>query len=408
MPQSIHIEHHDYASVDRRTQIQAVFWANDDVFNGARPRAVIQLIHGMGEHIGRYDRFARYLAGLGFLVCGNDHVGHGRTAGAKERFGLLPKKNPVDVMVDDVEQLRRFVAADMHRIYGESPDNGKDEIDRLGVAEAGGRIDGKPDDSVNGGRTISTPTGGNTADHIKSDDETAGKNAQKGDIPYFMFGHSMGSLILRCYLPKYGAQLDGAIICGTTMPSKLLSGTGVAASKALIALRGPDAKSPFLHKMAYGVYSKKIPNARTSFDWISSDPDEVDAFINDEGTGFMFTGAVYLALTDAAFDAARKHAFTAVPKTLPLLLIAGDEDPVGDFGRMVEACGNRYRKAGVESVTVKLYGGMRHEILNEIGRDEVFSDVVSWINEVIVERKATMNSEQSDDGQASDEEADDE
>lgn len=328
MPQSIHIEHRSYAFADTHTQIQAVFWMDDEVFGGERPRAVIQLIHGMGEHMGRYDRFARYLAGLGYLVCGNDHVGHGRTAGSEERFGLLPKKHPVEVMVNDVEQLRGFVSADLCGLFG------------------------------------------------------------SGQVPYFMFGHSMGSLILRCYLPKHGDQIDGAMICGTTMPSKLLSGIGVLASKTLIALKGPDAKSAFLHRMAYGVYSKKIPHARTPFDWISSDPDEVDAFINDEGTGFMFSGTVYLALTEAAFDAARKHAFTAVPKALPLLLVAGDEDPVGNFGRMVEACGNRYRKAGVESVTVKLYGGMRHEILNEIGREEVFSDVVSWMREVDVECKA--------------------
>lgn len=384
MSQSIHIEHHDYASVNACTQIQAVFWMNDDVFNGKRPVAVIQLIHGMGEHIGRYDRFARYLAGLGYLVCGNDHVGHGKTAGTKERFGMLPKKNPVDVMVDDVEQLRKLVAADMQRLYKENPDSSKGGIEEPGKSEDESdlKLDGKTDSAKSGEKT--------------SDEDTF---KGEGEIPYFMFGHSMGSLILRCYLPKYGAQLDGAIICGTTMPSKFLSCTGVLASKALIALRGPDAKSPFLHKMAYGVYSKKIPNARTPFDWISSDPDEVDAFINDEGTGFMFTGTVYLALTDAAFDAAKRHAFTAVPKTLPLLLIAGDEDPVGDFGRMVEDCGNRYRKAGVESVTIKLYGGMRHEILNEVGREEVFSDVVSWINEVIVERKAKIDKERLDDVQ---------
>lgn len=330
MSQTIHIEHRDYASADSHTKIHAVFWMNDDVFAGENPKAIIQLIHGMGEHIGRYDRFARYLAELGYLVCGNDHVGHGITAQTNEGFGVLPKKRPVDVMVEDVEQLRKHVSADSQRLYGE------------------------------------------------------------GEISYFMFGHSMGSLILRCYLPKYGDLIDGAVICGTTMPSKLLSGIGVLASKALIALRGPNSKSAFLHKMAYGVYSRKIPNARTPFDWISSDPAEVDAFINDEATGFLFTGTVYLALTDAAFDAARKRAFTSVPKELPLLLIAGDEDPVGDFGRMVEACGNRYRKAGVESVTVKLYGGMRHEILNEIGKEEVFSDVVSWINEVDVERKAPI------------------
>lgn len=317
-----------YVSSDGDTAVQAVFWVNDRIRAGQLPRAIVQIIHGMGEHIGRYERFATFLATQGYLVCGNDAVGHGKTALAPEEFGVLPGKNPVDVLVRDVDSLRRAVEP--------------------GAAAA---FDGQ-------------------------------------QLPYFMFGHSMGSLVLRCYLPRFGAGLAGAVVCGTTMPPRFMSWLGMMASRALICLKGPTAKSPFLHKMAYGVYSNKIKNARTPFDWISSDPAEVDEFIRDEATGFMFSAAVYLALTEAAYDAACRPAFRGIPPELPILLISGDEDPVGGCGRQVERVAARMRAGGVKSVTVKLYGGMRHEILNEYGRGEVFSDVVSWMEEVEDERAA--------------------
>lgn len=277
-------EHHEYPSKDGRSRIKAVFWLDGRFKQGDVPRAIIQIVHGMGEHVGRYERFARYLAGLGFIVCGNDHIGHGRTAQSPDEFGELPGRHPVDYMVDDVHALRQAIQSDIVNYFPADP-----------------------------------------------------------TLPYVMFGHSMGSLILRCYLPKYGEGLTGAIICGTTMPNRLMSGAGVLLSKALIALKGPRVKSNFLHQMAYGVYSKKIPNARTKFDWISSDPKEVDAFIADEATGFKFSGAVYLALTEGAFDSAQAATFRGIPKELPILLISGDEDPVGGNGRQVEKVGNKMR-----------------------------------------------------------------
>lgn len=328
MVEQVTKDYFEYASADGDTAVKAVFWVNARTRAGEPPRAVVQLIHGIGEHIGRYERFAAFLATQGYLVCGNDAVGHGRTAVAAEEFGLLPGKDPVDVLVRDVDALRRTV--------------------ERGVASAFG----------------------------------------DADIPLFLFGHSMGSLVLRCYLPRFGDGLAGAIVCGTTMPPRPLSWLGVMASKALVAIKGPRAKSRLLHRLAYGVYSHKIKDARTPFDWISSDPNEVDEFIRDEATGFMFSAAIYLALTEAAYTAARRSALSGIPPKLPILLVSGDEDPVGDCGRQVERLATRMRAAGVRSVTMKLYGGMRHEILNEYGKDEVFADVVSWMEEVEHERAA--------------------
>lgn len=316
------IEQFEFTSVDRTTAIQVRVWVSDAIAHGTQPRAAIQLIHGMGEHIARYDHFATYLANLGFLVFGHDAIGHGKSASQEQGYGILPLKDPVTYLVDDTHKLRRIMQ------------------DAL---------------------------------------------AQRFDapIPYLMFGHSFGSLVLRCYLPKYGEGLSGAIVCGTTMPNKLLSKAGNLIARAFVKLKGPYATSSFIHHASYGVYSSKIPNHKTPFDWISSDPHAVAAFIEDEAAGFKFTGTIYIALTEGAYRAAQKASFENIPKDLPILMIAGYEDPVGANGLQVEHVANKMRDAGVESVTTKLYGHMRHEILNEIGKEEVYSDIVSWIDLVL-------------------------
>ncbi len=303
-----------FPSADGTSTVHAVLWQSAAVAAGQPPRGVVQLIHGMAEHIGRYDGFARFLAAQGFAVCGHDHIGHGATAATPERFGLMPPEEGADIMVADAHCLRKRVTA---------------------------------------------------------------RFAQ--GTPWFMFGHSMGSLVLRCYLPRYGCGLAGAVICGTAMPPRLVSKAGNLLARAVVAWKGPDAKSPLLHRLADGAYSRAIPDARTPFDWLSRDPAVVDAFIADETAGFMFSAGAYATLTEAAYRAAAPAAFRNVPKDLPVLVMAGDRDPVGDNGRAPARVARRLERAGVQDVSLALYGGMRHEVLNEVGREEVYADVLAWI-----------------------------
>ncbi len=303
-----------FPSADGASTVRGVLWQASSGSAAEQPRAIVQLIHGMAEHIGRYEAFARFLAEQGFAVCGHDHIGHGGTADAPERLGLMPAKDGADVLVADVQGLRERVAARF-------------------------------------------PSG----------------------TPYFMFGHSMGSLVLRCYLPVHGQGLAGAVICGTAMPPRLVSKAGNLLARAVVALRGADAKSALLHRLADGAYSHAIPDARTPFDWLSRDPEVVDAFAADERAGFMFSAGAYAALTGAAYRAAAPAAFEGVPKGLPVLVMAGDHDPVGDDGRAPERVARRLEQAGVRDVTLVLYPGMRHEVLNEVGREEVWADVLAWL-----------------------------
>ena len=198
--------------------------------------------------------------------------------------------------------------------------------------------------------------------------------------PYFIFGHSMGSLVLRSYLPRYGSGLAGAIICGTANEPVAVSRAGNLAARAIARVRGDDYRSKLLHALADGAYSRAITDARTPFDWLSRDPAVADAFMADEACGFMFGAGAYAALTELAWRANAPATDRDTPHDLPLLFVSGDADPVGKCGKSVAAAAESMESAGAEDLTLRLFPGMRHEILNELGKQEVYDFILNWIN----------------------------
>ena len=268
----------------------------------------------MSEHVARYSHFAKFLVESGFVVCANDHVGHGKSISDVQDLGHMPARDGAEVLVQDVHALRGIMQA------------------RFG-----------------------------------------------GEVPYVIFGHSMGSFITRKYISEYGEGLAAAVLCGTGQQAAALSMAGNALAHALARLRGERHKSELLHSMADGAYSKAVKNPRTDFDWLSTDPAQVDAYINDSECGQMFTVGGYATLTALTGEVVRAESASKVPKALPLFFIAGGEDPVGDCGRGVRKAAEEYRDAGVQSVETKIYPGMRHEILNEPGRTRVMADVEAWL-----------------------------
>ena len=316
-----------FDSADGKSQVRAVLWVpltmeRTDSASGEpelgcfKPRGVVQLIHGMAEHIDRYDDFARFLADAGYLVAGHDHIGHGDTAGAPERRGVIDAEGGADAMIEDAQMLRLLVS-----------------------------------------QQVASGT------------------------PYFIFGHSMGSLVLRSYLPRYGSGLAGAIICGTANEPVAVSRAGNLAARAIARVRGDDYRSKLLDGMGVGAFAKQIENPRTPHDWVCTDPAVVDAYIADELCGAMFSVGGYATLTDLTGEVVSPSCAAKVPKGLPVLFVAGAEDPVGACGKGVRAAADLLRRAGVRDVEVKLYEGMRHEILNEPGRAQVYTEVVGWIEE---------------------------
>ena len=304
-----------YRSSDGKTQIRALTW-EPEKNPGIAPAGIVQIVHGMSEHVERYDEFARYLVSRGYIVCANDHIGHGESVADPSEWGCLPSVGGKEVLINDVHELRKTVASRYAR-----------------------------------------------------------------QTPYIMFGHSMGSFIVRAYLARFAEGLAAAVICGTGQQPLLLSKFGNLVARRIAASKGDAYKSTFLDGLGAGSFAKKIDNPRTEFDWISTDDAVVDAYIADESCGVMFSAGGYATLTDLTGEVVTAAAAGAVPADLALLFIAGALDPVGDMGKGVERAVEQYRRAGVETVDLKLYEGMRHEILNEPGRAEVYADVADWIDE---------------------------
>lgn len=302
-------------STDKSTRLHGYIWWPEE---GVTPRAAVQLVHGMAEYIGRYDEFARYLTSKGFVVFGHDHIGHGESVASKDDWGVLPANDGKDIMVNDVHVVR---------------------------TEAMARIAGAYD---------SLP-------------------------PLFLFGHSMGSFVVRAYLARHAYGLSGAIICGTGFMPPRTSAAGNMLARAICRTRGERYHSKLLHSMGAGAYSQDIDNAETELDWLSHNKDNVDRYIADEACGFMFSAGGYAALTDLTREVCTPECVATYPKDLPLLYIAGTEDPVGECGEGVSHSADLAHAAGVTDVRCRLYAGMRHEILNEQGRQVVYDDIVAWM-----------------------------
>ena len=195
----------------------------------------------------------------------------------------------------------------------------------------------------------------------------------------FLFGHSMGSFVVRSYLARHAFGLAGAIICGTGFMPPRTSAAANRLARVIARVRGERYHSQMLHKVGVGAYSQDIEDAETPLDWLSHNRDNVNRYIADNACGFMFTAGGYAALTSLMGEVCSRACVEAYPKNLPLLYISGTEAPVGECGEGVSQAADLAHDAGVIDVRCRLYAGMRHEILNETGHRVVFDDIVSWM-----------------------------
>lgn len=287
--------------------------------DGTPPRALIQLVHGMSEHSGRYGDFARFLVSEGYAVCANDHIGHGGSV-SKDGYGYLPHDTGVDIMLKDVDHMRRIAQ------------------------------------------------------------EAIGE-----EVPYFIFGHSMGSLIVRAYVATYGAGIMGAVVCGTADKPAIVPLFAQLLIRVAALFKGWHAQATFFNNLANRRYTKNLKSENSPLAWISMNVENVRAYIADEVTGFTISLGASYTLMKLGRIAMSQRTARCVPHDLPVLFVAGAQDPVGDCGRDVERAERRLHKAGVENVGLILYGEMRHEILNEVGHALVYADVDAWFDELLKE-----------------------
>lgn len=200
------------------------------------------------------------------------------------------------------------------------------------------------------------------------------------NLPYFLMGHSMGSFYARQYLCEFGQELTGAIVMGTGCQPKALIQFGRLLIRIIALFKGWHYRCHLVDNMAFGSYNKAFEPARTTKDWLSKDSEMVDRYVADKLCGFTFTLNAYYNMFTGIHRLYDKKLLTNMPKELPIFFVAGDKDPVGDFGKGVKKVVSTFKELGMKEVQLKLYADDRHEILNETDRDQVFTDLYRWLH----------------------------
>ena len=212
--------------------------------------------------------------------------------------------------------------------------------------------------------------------------------AEYPDLPFFMLGHGMGSLIARKYTAKYGYLLDGVIYSGTSGENPAL-GMGLLLANAMIKQNGPMHRSDLLDTIAFGAYNRKTKK-RTERDWSTRDEVEVDKIIADELCGYKYTVSGMKVLFTTLKQVTTRRWYNTIPLSMPIFLISGSMDPVGDYSKGVKETYRVLKKTGHRNVSMKIYEGARHEILNETNRDEVYADIIEWLDEKTQKQQEEM------------------
>lgn len=199
------------------------------------------------------------------------------------------------------------------------------------------------------------------------------------NIPYFLMGHSMGSFMARRYLMTYGEKITGAIISGTGYKAAPVLVAALFFTAVIKLFHGERYRSPFLKWLAFHTYNRKIADVKTENDWLTRDAAVVAAYNENPYCKFSFTVNGYETLSDTIKYIQKQSNWEKTPKQLPILMIAGEEDPVGSYGKDVKKVYKKYQQMGCSHIELRLYKDDRHELVNELDREAVYADISQWI-----------------------------
>lgn len=199
------------------------------------------------------------------------------------------------------------------------------------------------------------------------------------NLPYFVLGHSMGSFFIRHYVCEYGNEISGAIIMGTAHYDLATLRLGLSTCELFALGKGWRHRSRAVNAMSFGSYNKRINNPKTAKDWLTKDEKIVNKYVNDSKCNYIFTLNGFYNLFKEMMLLHDKNIISKTPKELPLFFVAGEEDPVGNYTNGVNIAINSLRKVGCKNIDMKYYPTDRHEILNELDRNDVYKDMYEWI-----------------------------
>lgn len=299
-----------FSSADKKTRIHAVEWLPE-----GEPKAVLQISHGVTEHILCYEELAEYFTARGFVVTGNDHLGHGTSIaeGAKPMY-FGPKDSWLWVQ-EDMYTCLKFT------------------------------------------------------------------KERYQNLPYILLGLSLGSFIARSFVIAHPGEVDGVILAGTGQsPAWQLSMVRFLAQREG-RKAGEDNVTPLIQQLSFGMYNAKFAPNHTKYDWICAGKQGLDTYIKDPLRGEEMSAGLFREMLSSMIFSGDAKNQKKMDKDLPVLLISGAEDPVGNYGKGVECTCASLCKAGIRDITMKLYPGMRHQIFIEDQHQEVFRDILVWSEE---------------------------
>lgn len=207
------------------------------------------------------------------------------------------------------------------------------------------------------------------------------------EIPYYLLGFSLGSFAVRTYLIDYPNTVDGAILIGTgqTPPFAIKLAKFVANKEA--KKHGEEYGTPTIRSLTFGTYNKKFSPNRTEYDWLCSNNDSIDEYIKDPLRGGEMSSGLFREMLDGMAYTAKKEYIEKMNKDMPILLLSGNMDPVGDCGKGVMKTNEMLKKAGIQDVTLKIYPNLRHDILNEKCQNDIYGDIYNWLDHKLSLRK---------------------
>lgn len=300
----------EYGSYVKGSDMKDIFvYCWDEVEN---PKAIVHIFHGMAEHAGRYEPFAKYLNSQGFVVFADDHRGHGKTACSIDELGYIGK-NGFNAIVEDEHIITQLV------------------------------------------------------------------KSKYPDVPIIILAHSFGSYIAQAFITKHGKEIDGIILSGTSKINMTDVKLGLILAAIQRAFLGEKKKSNLIDKIGFGSYNKRIQKPENKFQWLSRDNNQVQKYIDDPLCGTVFPVGFYYYFFKGASKLYRKEKLFNIPKELPTFIIAGEEDPVGGYGKNSRKLYELYKSLNLVNVDIKLYPNARHEIINETNYSEVYEDINNWL-----------------------------
>lgn len=201
-------------------------------------------------------------------------------------------------------------------------------------------------------------------------------------LPMFLFGHSFGSFISQEYILRYGSELNGVILSGSAAQKGIQIHAGKVVTSIERFIFGERKHSNLMDTLSFGSFNKRFKKDGHKFAWLSSDLNEVKKYEEDDFCGTVFPTGFFYYLMKGFRNLYKKERLASIPKELPIYIISGENDPVGGYGKLIKELFKIYKETGIRDLQMKLYPGFRHEILNERNKNQVYMDILNWLNNI--------------------------